>query len=292
MSENKKNSLNLFRIFWILVLIGITSYLYILYKPYLLMPQHTRHLDTLLHNRLKPSGTLGHGLGIAGGIAMVLCTLLYTLRKKFEVFECMGRLSLWLEIHIFLGLLGPILIVFHTALKFNGVIGLGFWLMFIIVISGIFGKIFFGHCFWNITKKYELAQNIDFFVERDLRAASVNSSIIRGAMELTPPNFPSDSGLIKALKEWAYIKKEASRLFILIDENYGDKGSEDYNELQKWATEVVSRLRQLRAVSILNIYLSVLNHWALVHKLFSYILFFIMALHVFLTVFWGYSWLL
>ncbi|MGA1824370.1 MAG: hypothetical protein ACMUIP_06865 [bacterium] len=292
MSKNKNNSIKLFRIFWIVMLIGITSYLYILYKPYLAMSQHTRHLEPLLHERLKPSGSIGHGLGILGGLVMIFCTLLYTLRKKFEFFECMGTLSLWLEIHIFLGLLGPILIVFHTALKFNGVIGLGFWLMFIIVISGIFGKIFFGHCFWNITQKYELSQNIDFFVERDLHAASVHSSIIRRAMELTPPNFPSNFGLIKALKEWAYIKKEASRLFILIDKNYGDKGSEDYNELQKWATEVVSRLRQLRAVSILNIYLSILNNWVIVHKLISYVLFFIMALHIVLTVYWGYSWLL
>lgn len=282
----------LFRVIWILVVIIITTYLYRLYKPYLAIPRHTRHLNLLLHKKFKPSGNFGHGLGIAGSILMLLCYLLYVLRKKFEIFECLGHLSLWLELHIFLGILGPILILFHSALKFRGIIGIGFWVMLIVIISGIFGKIFFGQCFWSITNKYELMHNIDFFVGRDYKEAGINSSLIKRAMEIEPPNFPANFGLINAIKEWAYIKKESDQLFILIDENYGNKESEDYNELQKWGTEVMSRLRDLRAVSILNVYLSIFNNWVIVHELSSYLLFFIMFIHVFLTVYWGYTWLL
>ncbi|MBN2372248.1 hypothetical protein JXL19_00465 [bacterium] len=209
-----------------------------------------------------------------------------------ECFENLGSLSLWLEIHIFLGILGPILIIFHSALRFNGVIGLAFWFMVIVVISGIFGRVFFGQCFWNITKKFELLQDIDIFLEKDLKEASVSSNIVRRVMELRPPGFPNNYGVIKNLGQWRYIKKEASNLFLLIDEQYGNPGSEEYNVLQKWATDLVKRLREIRYISVLDLYLSILNKWVIIHKFFSYILFIIMVFHILVTVYWGYRWIL
>lgn len=291
MAKSRSNKHTLFRIMWILLVIIITGYLYTIYKPYLSTPEHLRHFDVISHTRLKPSGTLGQGLGFVGAVLMILCVVLYILRKKIEKLECLGPLSLWLEMHIFLGILGPILIVFHSALKFNGIIGIGFWLMMIAVISGIFGRVLFGHWFGNITQRYELLHKIDVFLERDLREASINSPIIRRVMEIRSSNFPTNLGIIAAAKEWAYIRKEKSELIMQIDKKYSDKNSQDYKALKKWATEVISRLREIRAVSALNFELSVLNRWVFIHEACSYILFILLFIHVFVTVYWGYRWI-
>lgn len=297
MVKNGNNKHTLFRIIWILLVIIIACYLYRLYMPYFATPNHLRHFDIVslepnpLHRRLKPSGSLGHGLGVIGTVLMVLCVVLYILRKKIEELECLGSLSLWLEIHIFLGILGPVLIVFHSALKIGGLTGIGFWLMVIAVISGIFGRIFFGKCFGNITKRYDLLHKIDVFLERDLKEASINSSVIRRAMGLKSSNFPSDLGIIAAVKEWAYIRREKNNLMVLIDKKYGDRGSEDYEALKKWATEVISRLDEISAVSGLNLNLSILNKWLFIHEASSYLLFILVIFHILVTTYWGYMWI-
>ena len=163
--------------------------------------------------------------------------------------------------------------------------------MLIAVFSGNFGRIFFGHWFGNITKRYELLHKIDVFLERDLREASINSPKIRRVMEIKSSNFPTHLGIIAAAKEWAYIRKEKSELIAQIDKKYSDKNSQDYKALKKWATEVIARLREIRAVSALNFELSILNRWVFIHEACSYILFVFLFIHVFVTVYWGYRWI-
>ena len=110
----------IFRIIWIILVILTAGFLYSIYKPYVFIPEQIRYLNTALHVRLKPSGILGHALGIVGTIFMFLSYILYFLRKKLECLEFLGPLSLWLEIHMFFGILGPVLIMFHSAFSFTG----------------------------------------------------------------------------------------------------------------------------------------------------------------------------
>ncbi|MGA1823726.1 MAG: hypothetical protein ACMUIP_03610 [bacterium] len=280
-----------FRTLWILIVLGITVFLYSKYKPYLMVPNYARH-HTDLHESLKPSGIIGHGLGIVGAVLMLLCYALYSFRKKFEFLECLGSLAIWLEIHIFLGILGPILILFHSAFKFNGIVGIAFWSMVIVVISGIFGRVFFGYAFFNISKKYELLHTIDIFIEKDLREASFYSPVIKSVMELSPPGFPTSHGPIDTFKQWRVINREVNKLFEEIDEKYGSAGLPDYAEIQRWATELIKRLREIKIVSTLNLYLSILDKWVFIHKVFTYIMFFILFFHIVVTLYWGYCWIL
>ncbi|MGA1867529.1 MAG: hypothetical protein ACMUJM_03170 [bacterium] len=286
---SNKNIL-VFRIVWILLVLCIAIFLYFSYRPYLSVPQYARH-HTSLHETHKPSGTIGHGLGIVGSVLMLLCYLLYFFRKRFEFLECFGTLSMWLEIHIFLGILGPLLILFHSALKFNGIIGIAFWSMVIVVLSGIFGRVIFGYAFFNISKKYELLHTIDIFIEKDLREASVYSPVIKNVLELHHPGFPTSHGPIETFRQWTVIKREVNKLFAEIDERYGQAGAPDYEEIQRWATELIKRLREIDTISTLNLYLSILDKWVIIHKIFSYIMFIIMFLHIGVTLYWGYSWI-
>jgi hypothetical protein len=48
--------------------------------------------------------------------------------------------STWLEVHIFFGVIGPVLVTFHTSFKFNGLISVAYWLMALVWTSGFVGR--------------------------------------------------------------------------------------------------------------------------------------------------------
>jgi len=81
----------------------------------------------------------GHALGVIGFILMVLTELLYSLRKRSRSARW-GRMSTWLQFHIFTGLVGPYMVLLHTSWKFNGLAGLVTLLTVVIVASGFIGR--------------------------------------------------------------------------------------------------------------------------------------------------------
>lgn len=91
------------------------------------------------HKWLRPSGIVGLPLGVAGAIAMV-STLPYAVRKHWRPLARFGSTSKWLEVHIFFGIVGPVLVTLHTAFKFNGVVAVGYWLMIAVWSSGFVGR--------------------------------------------------------------------------------------------------------------------------------------------------------
>ncbi|MCX6278511.1 MAG: hypothetical protein NT004_10475 [Bacteroidetes bacterium] len=92
------------------------------------------------HITLKPSGPWGHGFGIFGSTLMIFGVGIYMIRKRFRAFTRLGILKYWLEFHIFLCSLGPILVLFHTSFKFGGLVAISFWSMVAVFLSGIIGR--------------------------------------------------------------------------------------------------------------------------------------------------------
>ena len=89
---------------------------------------------------IPPAADLfGHALGIVGFIFMLMTEILYSLRKRSRAARW-GRMSSWLEFHIFTGLVGPFMVLLHTSWKFNGLAGVTTLFTVIIVISGFVGR--------------------------------------------------------------------------------------------------------------------------------------------------------
>ena len=84
----------------------------------------------------------GHGLGIFGFILMLMTETLYSLRKRSRSVRW-GKMSSWLQLHIFTGLVGPYMVLLHTSWKFNGLAGATTLLTVIIVVSGFVGRYIF-----------------------------------------------------------------------------------------------------------------------------------------------------
>ena len=95
------------------------------------------HVD---YQSLKPSGIIGHGLGIIGSLFMIIGVSAYMIRKRMRSLSRIGLLKYWLEFHIFLCTMGPIMVLYHTSFKFGGIVAVSFWSMVAVFLSGIIGR--------------------------------------------------------------------------------------------------------------------------------------------------------
>ena len=87
----------------------------------------------------KAGGSVGHKLGVIGSSMMVLM-LLYSVRKRVGALRRLGPLGRWLDVHIYLGVFGPLLVILHSSFKVQGLVALSFWSMVIVASSGVLGR--------------------------------------------------------------------------------------------------------------------------------------------------------
>jgi len=91
------------------------------------------------HHMLRPSGPIGLYLGFVG-VALFIGIFLYPIRKHWAWLGQIGKTRHWLDIHVLMGLTAPFIIAFHSTLKFKGIAGLAFWIMFAVSVSGVVGR--------------------------------------------------------------------------------------------------------------------------------------------------------
>jgi hypothetical protein len=112
--------------------------------PYWLVSPELRP-DHPLHQTYAPGALLGILLGIVG-TGLMLVVLLYSVHKWIPFLSGLGSSQFWMRFHLLAGLLGPFYIVLHGGLKMpSGFIGIGFWCMILVAISGFFGRYLFGY---------------------------------------------------------------------------------------------------------------------------------------------------
>ena len=94
---------------------------------------------------INPEEGLGYWLGIAGG-SMMLMLLLYPLRKRIKLLRFLGSTQKWFRAHMILGMLGPLLVLYHSNFQlgsFNSRVAL--YCMLLVAGSGIIGRHIYAH---------------------------------------------------------------------------------------------------------------------------------------------------
>ena len=88
----------------------------------------------------KPGEGLGYNLGLVGGL-MMLTLLLYSARKHLKFMQPLGKLKHWFRIHMMLGVIGPILVIFHTTFHLHSInASVAFYCMLLVAGSGLVGR--------------------------------------------------------------------------------------------------------------------------------------------------------
>jgi hypothetical protein len=92
---------------------------------------------------LSPEAGLGYALGIAGGSAMLLL-LLYPARKRLRWIGFLGSVKSWFRAHMVLGVVGPILILYHSNFRLGATnSNAALFAMLTVAASGVFGRYFY-----------------------------------------------------------------------------------------------------------------------------------------------------
>jgi hypothetical protein len=89
---------------------------------------------------LTPQRGLGYALGIVGG-SMMLALLIYPLRKRVAALRVLGGIRPWFRVHMILGIVGPVLILYHANFSTgatNSNVALA--CMLVVAGSGVIGR--------------------------------------------------------------------------------------------------------------------------------------------------------
>jgi hypothetical protein len=97
-----------------------------------------------MHARLEryitPQRGIGYWLGITGGSLMLLL-LMYSARKRVSWLRWMGSIPAWFEFHMVLGVVGPLLILFHSNFSLGATnSNVALICMLLVAGSGVVGR--------------------------------------------------------------------------------------------------------------------------------------------------------
>ena len=246
-----------------------------------------------LHQTLKPSGLLGHGLGIIGSLCMTIGVFTYMIRKRKKSLARIGKLKNWLEFHIFLCSIGPIMVLFHTAFKFGGIVAISFWSMVAVVVSGIVGRFIYNHIPRSIQGQELTLGEVKAMknkVNEDLQALGHDTG-------LSVERLISDSAQMS-------VKTPAKNLIQTLWQEYRADQAQYQQVLQKVRLMDLSKpdrknimrlvkveLRLRRKITHLQSMQSLFRSWHVVHLPFALIMMVIMIVHIMITLAFGYKWI-
>jgi hypothetical protein len=244
------------------------------------------------HLNLKPSGIWGHGMGIIGSILMIIGVSLYMARKRFRAFTRLGVLKHWLEFHIFLCSLGPILVLFHTSFKFGGVVAISFWSMVAVFLSGIIGRFIYIQIPRTIegrelslnevrSMKTDIGDQIHKLVALDEESYNVIVDSTKKKTELYHPNF-----LVRFVRKYRDDRKTVINVKKVLRRNKITKPQQkDVLALVK--SDITLNRRIERLVIMQNLF----KYWHVAHLPFALVMLIIMIIHVAVTIIFGYRWI-
>jgi len=228
------------------------------------------------HELLKPNGLLGHGMGIIGSFLMVTGVSIYMLRKRWRFLARLGKLKHWLEFHIFLCTLGPILVLFHTSFKFGGIVSISFWSMIAVVVSGVIGRFIYIQIPRTIEGR-ELSLIEVRGMKTDIRDILVSKyglkkdsldAIVKSTLASRKERL-SVRSIKQNLKENRLTRSQRSQVLKLVK-----------NEIS-----LNHRIERLQTMQKL------FKYWHVAHLPFALVMLIIMLVHVAISIIFGYTWI-
>lgn len=260
--------------------------------PYYLVSLEDRfyHPD---NKTLKPSGYVGHSLGIMGSVCIIGGVGLYMARKRFRFLHRLGNLMFWLEFHIFMCILGTVMVVFHTSFKAGGVAGISFWSMVTALISGIAGRFIY----LQIPRSIE-GRELDLKEVREIRDEIIAE--IRDSYSMDEETFN-------------YISFSIEKRSVIYIENRYPRFLKNSRDDRKTIHKINSFLRQIRLsrskrsqimtlvkndirleriLERLEKMKNLFRYWHVLHFPFTLVMLIFLLIHVIVTVALGYTWIL
>lgn len=242
------------------------------------------------HQQFKAAGLYGHGLGIIGTLLIFIGVVMYLIRKRSRSMARWGRLKYWLEFHIFLCTLGPIMVLYHTAFKIGGVVSIAFWSMVAVVVSGVIGRYIYIQIPRSIEGR-ELSLNeiqnvknhIHSKLNNDYGIDAASQDMIFSTLQLQTTGGVAQMERVKRFFENR--KKIIAVKKILKQNQLPRKDIRSVVALVKDEMAINKKIERLQTMQAL------FKYWHVAHLPFAIIMLVIVVVHVVVTFALGYKWI-
>ena len=244
-----------------------------------------------LHKALKPGGVWGHGVGVVATVVM-LSNFLLPLRKHWRRLKGRKPIKDWLTFHVFVGIMSPLVILFHSAFGSNNMIAtLCYSSLICVVGTGLIGRFIFGLVpiagdhYLEMTelssRMEQLRGNLNPLLEK-VRKPQVIHWLLRKAT--SPP--PEGMGFFRALAAFPVDLVRVRLSLIHCRSLFPEKA--DFHEF----STMISRLVRLkRQASVYRTAKTVMNYWRGFHVVLAVFLVLVMVIHIATAWYFGYRWI-
>ena len=259
------------------IVVAVTIYLAYTGYSYYQTPLEERFYHPK-HDWFKPSGAFGHGLGIIGTLLILFGVSIYIARKRYKFMSKLIRLKYLLEFHIFLCVLGPIMILFHTAFKFGGIVSVAFWSMVAVVLSGVIGRFIYIQIPRTIEGRQLNLQEVKamqtdlstmLYDEYDLDDKTIDLFTRFAHEEEIANHKVSTAELKKAMKKSVIPPQKRTNVLKLLKN-------------ERRLSRRIGRLQQMQKL---------FKYWHVAHLPFALIMLVIVIIHIAVTLAFGYKWI-
>lgn len=261
--------------------------------PYYLANSSVR-VRSPLHPWLRPSGYLGQSAGILA-LLIFLFLWLYPLRKSVSWLRWTGAMSKWLDVHVSVALILPVLTAFHASWRFDGLIGLGFWSMMVVCLSGVVGRYLYVHIPRSATglelNAEEIAEERRELLLELARTARLPSPQVESLLRSDPT--PCDGfGVLATLRQMVrdhWVRRRAARSLRRVCSQV--PGSRLDRKALRRVTRLASREMALtQQARMLTATRRVFRLWHIAHRPFAIAALVAVVVHVGVVVSLGMTW--
>ena len=225
--------------------------------------------------KLRPSGTIGNGYGYAGAL-LVFMNLSYLIRRRFSSAR-LGSMRVWLDIHVFTGLLAAIFVSFHSAFQLRTPIAT--WTsvsLGVVVLTGLLGRFLYALAPTGHAKRLGAA-----IAALDAEAPGVGRQIDLALADMPAPDVRANASLFTAVASIPRWRRVARQRREMIDLIAADAPRRVVRAVKKAATA------DARAPGAA----AVLRTWRGMHRFFALLMLVAVGLHIGVAWFYGYRWI-
>lgn len=276
-----------FRALWlVLLLVGITGVL--LWRG---IGFYRCSLDARIDHRdfrvLSPGGLIGHGYGTLG-TAVIFTNLLYLARRRLAWLP-IGSMARWLDLHVVTGLVGSLLVVFHSAFQLRTpiatitAVSLG-----VVVVTGVVGR--YIYALTPRAGQIELQQRL---AEMDTTLPSF-AKAARAALDAHPcTRIPANAGLLRVLSvmpRW-WLESRARRRALHRAARHDPELSAMRTTEPRIVRRLVHEIAQLGAAEVATFAGgALLRTWRSLHRFTAIVMVISVTIHVVVAWLYGYRW--
>jgi len=237
----------------------------------------------------KAGGSVGHAMGSIGASMLVLM-LLYSARKRVKALRGLGPVSRWLDVHIYLGVFGPLLVVLHSAFKVQGLVALSFWSMIAVALSGVAGR-------------YLYLQIPRTRAGEELSLADLTETDRRLTQRLRQ-EFGLDAARLERLESLAAAPEARRGLLgsladLLLHRARQLRAVQGFARscrtvpapvLQEFEQVLLQKAALRRRILLWDRLHELFHYWNVIHKPFAVVMYLFMLIHIAVAVLTGYGW--